>query len=245
MHAPYRVDTPGHQPSRATCACGSATAEDIRLAGFAVPIRLQEATWHPAGSRLRVSAGIWAVNATVGSDLEDGMKRTTAMRRTTEATAGAMRRFACWLRAMVGVRRSARAGFAGATLAMAAIVAPAPSPPPAHWLAYAQWAGSELQTRLSVGEEPQLVQLLAWLQRQRQRDAQPIPIVLRIWISPQGRIDRSEFTSLGAAQADRDLHALVEATPLPSPPPDMLQPLVLRLTLRPNPDYREAPPSPR
>ncbi|MNR63492.1 hypothetical protein D3C85_1858230 [compost metagenome] len=56
--------------------------------------------------------------------------------------------------------------------------------------------------------------------------------MVRLWVTPQGRIERLEFDSLGQAQADADLRQLLAADPLPEPPPrDMRQPLVLQLSL--------------
>lgn len=124
-----------------------------------------------------------------------------------------------------------------AVLAAALGVAQAQETPPPAWIEYARLTSSELQVRLSEDAGELVTRLHAFLGK-RQGDHEPVPVIVRIWISPQGWIERSEFQTLGNAQADADLRALLAARALPqAPPADMRQPLVLRLTLRPNPDY--------
>jgi len=64
-------------------------------------------------------------------------------------------------------------------------------------------------------------------------DAPPGPLLVKVWIGPEGRVTRLDFPSLGAPQADADLRQVLTTAPLSElPPPDMRQPLVLRLNLQ-------------
>ena len=69
----------------------------------------------------------------------------------------------------------------------------------------------------------------------------PPAIVVRAWIGTNGAVTRVEFASLGNPDADATLRQLLTAGPLAEPPPpDMLQPLRVRLRLAPNPDAAAA-----
>ncbi len=75
--------------------------------------------------------------------------------------------------------------------------------------------------------------------------APPPAIVVRAWIGANGAVTRVEFASLGDPGADATLRQLLTAGgPLAEPPPpDMLQPLRVRLRLAPNPDVAAAAPA--
>lgn len=124
-----------------------------------------------------------------------------------------------------------------AALALFAAFGAQPQSVPQHWLDYARSASSELQGGLSDGTDERVLRLHAWL---RQRDTNdrligaPTPVVTQVWIAPDGQVRRIEFASLGQAQADADLRALLNRR-LPAPPPDMRQPMVLQLSLDPAP----------
>lgn len=128
-----------------------------------------------------------------------------------------------WLRRLLG------AAMAWTTLG-ATVGAAAQDPVPQHWLAYAQQAGTELQRRLGEDSVP-ANQLHDWMERSASQPQRQDPVVVKLWIAANGRISRSEFTSLGDADADAALESLLQA-PLAQPPADMRQPLVLGLSLR-------------
>ncbi|THF60437.1 YbaB/EbfC family DNA-binding protein [Pseudothauera rhizosphaerae] len=137
-----------------------------------------------------------------------------------------------------------RAGLvAGSAMAAAVLtVAQAQEQVPAHWIAYAQVTGNALQIRLSEGAGELITRLHERLRERQQGRAVPLPVVVRIWISSEGWVVRSDFDSLGDVQTDADLRAILSAHPLPEPPPpDMRQPMVLRLTLQPNPEFDREP----
>ncbi|WP_434027776.1 TonB C-terminal domain-containing protein [[Pseudomonas] boreopolis] len=128
--------------------------------------------------------------------------------------------------------------WAAGLLAVGALAAQAEEAVPASWIDYAATTGNALQARLSEGGGDLVTRLHAWLETRQARSATPLPVVVRLWISPRGTVERSEFGSLGDVQADADLRAILAASPLPEPPPeDMPQPLVMQLTLQPNPDF--------
>lgn len=127
---------------------------------------------------------------------------------------------------------------AGSALAATLTIAQAQETAPAHWVTYARLTGNALQARLSEGGGELVTRLHVWLGKRQDSRNEPLRVMVRIWISPQGFVERSEFGSLGDVQADADLRAILSAHPLPEPPPpDLRQPLVLRLTLLPNPEY--------
>ncbi|MGJ7502143.1 YbaB/EbfC family DNA-binding protein [Variovorax sp. ZT5P49] len=109
---------------------------------------------------------------------------------------------------------------------------------PPHWIGYANLASSQFQTSLSDPASETVRRLHAWMQERMLDDgraaatAPPAPVVVRVWVAADGKVERVAFDSLGNAQADRDLRTLLTAQPLAEPPPrDMRQPMVLQLTL--------------
>ncbi|MDR0634846.1 MAG: hypothetical protein LBF91_07705 [Azoarcus sp.] len=130
---------------------------------------------------------------------------------------------------------------AGSAMLATALAAAQSEPPaaPAHWIAYAQTVGKSLQTRLSEGTGELISRLHERLQTRQEGHATPLSIVTRVWISPEGQITQSAFDTLDDPQTDADLRAFLLSHPILAPPPiDMRQPLILQLTLRPNPEYR-------
>lgn len=119
-------------------------------------------------------------------------------------------------------------------LSWACTAASAP-PAPQHWLDYAGSASLQFQAWLSDDADERVQRLHAWL---RQRDTNDrlmggtVPVVVQVWIAPDGAVQRLEFASLGQSQADADLRALL-ARRLATPPADMRQPLVLQLSVDP------------
>jgi len=131
----------------------------------------------------------------------------------------------------------------GAGVGIAAMLAPVDAlpaqpvqaaQPPQHWISYAQLASNQFAAWLSDPADDAVVRLHGWMQERLLKDGQPLPppLVTRVWVAPSGQVERLEFASLGNAQADNDLRALLTSRPLSeSPPPDMRQPMVLQLTL--------------
>ncbi len=106
---------------------------------------------------------------------------------------------------------------------------------PQHWISYANLAGGQLQAALSDPANATVVLLHAWMQDRMLKESQaapPAPLIVRLWVSPGGQIERATFTPLGDVQADDYLRTLLMAQTISeSPPRDMRQPMVLQLTL--------------
>ncbi len=105
---------------------------------------------------------------------------------------------------------------------------------PQHWVSYAQMAGNQLEAWLSDPANDAVVRLHEWMQQRLLQEGQPLPppLIVKVWVAPDGKIARAEFASLGQAQADADLRSLMMTQSLSEPPPrDMRQPMVLQLNL--------------
>lgn len=105
---------------------------------------------------------------------------------------------------------------------------------PQHWVSYAQMAGNQLEAWLSDPANDAVVRLHEWMQQRLLQEGQPLPppLIVKVWVAPDGKISRTEFASLGQAQADADLRSLMTTQFLSEPPPrDMRQPMVLQLNL--------------
>jgi hypothetical protein len=64
-------------------------------------------------------------------------------------------------------------------------------------------------------------------------DAPPPTLDVRAWINPDGTVERVTFLSLKNAQADEDLRTILKRGNVgEAPPPEMLQPLNLRFSLK-------------
>lgn len=129
----------------------------------------------------------------------------------------------------------------GLAAAGAAAAAAAPQQIPATWLAYAAQASDALGQRLARSEDADVARFQAWLQ-QHPHAAHAEVLAVSLWIDGNGTIIRSQFASLGDAQADADLRALLASTRLPTAPPSqMRQPLRLGLSLQPTEEADAAP----
>jgi len=114
---------------------------------------------------------------------------------------------------------------------------------PQPWIAYAQRVGRQFQGWLEADGDAadRLHRSLEARVLNSRADAPPPAIVVRAWIGANGTVTRVEFDPLGDADADAALRQLLMAGPLAEPPPpDMRQPLRVRLRLTPNPDATAA-----
>lgn len=106
---------------------------------------------------------------------------------------------------------------------------------PQHWLSYAQLVSKQFQTWLGDSNDETVQRLHTFMQDrllQGEASRPPAPLVVRVWIAPNGQVERLDFASLGNAQADSDLRSVLSSHSLSEAPPvDMRQPMVLQLDL--------------
>jgi hypothetical protein len=110
---------------------------------------------------------------------------------------------------------------------------------PQPWIAYAQLAGQQFQAWLEADNDAAdaLHTYLEQRHKNAQGDASLKSVVVRAWFGADGTVTRVAFDSLGDPKADANLQQLLTARPMTEPPPpDMRQPLRLRLQLKENPD---------
>jgi hypothetical protein len=106
---------------------------------------------------------------------------------------------------------------------------------PASWNAFAKELQSQFQGRLGSDDDAsrRLREAIAGRDKQSAQ-----ALVVRAWITPNGKVERVEFDRL-AADIAVNLRALLASVVVSPPPPDMLQPLHLRLSLRAGDDARK------
>jgi hypothetical protein len=110
---------------------------------------------------------------------------------------------------------------------------------PAAWQEFAKQLQSRFQQWLAADDE-RARRLQDHLARQGDRTgALVLSLVVRSWIRSDGTVDRVEFDDIDDQKIAAGLQALLVAGNVGAPPPDMLQPLHLRLSLRPNEPQRQ------
>jgi len=110
---------------------------------------------------------------------------------------------------------------------------------PQAWMSYAQFVGRQFQAWLGADDEIAF-RFHKFLEDRLTDTAKLTPtdkapedsVTVRAWIDDGGAVSRIEFPSLGDPSADEDLRRLLSRSRLSqAPPPDMRQPLILRLRL--------------
>lgn len=103
---------------------------------------------------------------------------------------------------------------------------------PAEWVRYAALATESLTAWLEEDSESSAA-FRAYLHQTRPAEDQPTPaLMLKIWITPEGVVDRMDFPPFAHEAANIQLRAAVVGRALPAPPPrDMLLPLRLAIQL--------------
>jgi hypothetical protein len=104
---------------------------------------------------------------------------------------------------------------------------------PAAWQEFAKQLQTWFQQRLAADDEAARRFQDDMAKRAGGKDAAPPTLTLRTWILPDGKVERVESEGLDPVAAI-SLRALLAGEAVGAPPSDMLQPLHLRLTLRPN-----------
>ncbi len=104
---------------------------------------------------------------------------------------------------------------------------------PAAWQAFARQLQGRFEQRLAGDDKDARSFQEDMSKRVAEVDAPPLTFVARTWIQPDGRIERLEFDGLADKRIAERLRALLTRDTVDTPPSDMLQPLRLRLSLRP------------
>jgi hypothetical protein len=159
------------------------------------------------------------------------------------------RRRACELAAFLGLAAAATdlSDVLGAPLAAAQ---PQPyrsaADVPASWRDFALQLQARLQQRLAADDD--IAGKVAGDMGSGGKDAadaSPPTVMIRVWVSPGGKIERLVFDDFNGKAADA-LRLVLTSGDVGLPPPDMLQPLRLRLSLRPKPqDPKSEDPKPQ
>jgi hypothetical protein len=95
---------------------------------------------------------------------------------------------------------------------------------PESWQVFSRQLQSRFQEQLAAGDVAQTLQ---------EALASADALTVRAWILPGGQIARVEFDQIAPLLAVR-LRTLLSRVNVGAPPPDMLQPVHVRLLLRPN-----------
>jgi hypothetical protein len=104
---------------------------------------------------------------------------------------------------------------------------------PAAWQEFAKQLQARFQQRLAADDEAARRFQDDMANLAGGKDAAPPTLILRTWILPDGKLERVASEALDPVAAI-SLRALLAGEAVGAPPSDMLQPLHLRLTLRPN-----------
>lgn len=108
----------------------------------------------------------------------------------------------------------------------------APSEAPAEWVRYAETATRSITAWLEE-DSASAIAVRTYLHQTRPSEDQPTPpLVLKVWITPDGRIDRIDFPPFPEETANADLRAAIIGRALASRPPRrMLLPLRVAIQL--------------
>jgi hypothetical protein len=106
---------------------------------------------------------------------------------------------------------------------------------PASWQDFAKRLQLQLQARLTSDDEPALSFHEAMSKLVQASGMSSPAMVVRVWLMPDGKIERLELEGLKSDDALRELYAVLRDDSVGSPPADMPQPVRLRFSLVPKP----------
>ena len=102
---------------------------------------------------------------------------------------------------------------------------------PESWQAFARQLQGRIEQRLA-GDDAKARHFQDYLTQRSQQGGAPLSVVLRTWVLADGKVSRVEFDGIDDPEARGELRALLIGGDVGAPPPEMLQPLHLRLSLR-------------
>ncbi|WP_213737825.1 hypothetical protein [Bradyrhizobium sp. dw_411] len=103
---------------------------------------------------------------------------------------------------------------------------------PASWQDFAKQLQARFQERLAADDAAARKFQDGMAKREAGADAASTTLAVRAWILPDGKIERVEVDGL-SDDAAMNLRVLLARGKVGAPPPDMLQPLHLRLRVQP------------
>jgi hypothetical protein len=154
------------------------------------------------------------------------------IKSSKDSRAGRWTRLLRWLGPATGLL-GAGLGAGTATVAAQQSDYRAAAAAPAAWQQFAKQLQDRFQQRLAVDDEATRRFQDDMAKRAGAAQATPASVIARTWILPDGKIERIEFDGLDSAVAV-NLRALLSRGDVGVPPSEMLQPVLLRLSLRPN-----------
>lgn len=105
---------------------------------------------------------------------------------------------------------------------------------PASWQAFAKQLQGHFEQRLAADDKDARSFQEYVSKREAGSNASPLTFVARTWVLPDGKVERLEFDGLDDKEIAVHLRTLLTRDNVGTPPADMLQPLRLRLSLRPH-----------
>ena len=106
----------------------------------------------------------------------------------------------------------------------------------ASWVEFANRLQQQFQRELSADNESTARFYDVMARLLQASDAPPTSLVVRTWVTSCGKVERLELESLGGEEALHDLYAVLKGEGVGSAPPDMPQPLRMRLSLKSRPE---------
>lgn len=143
---------------------------------------------------------------------------------------GPWTKFVCWLGAATGLFSAGLAAATSSAVAQRTDYQSAAAAP-AAWQNFAKELQARFQQRLAADDDAARQFQSQLEKRAGQAESTPVALTMRAWILPDGKVARVEFDGLDP-DAAVSLRALLSRSDVGAPPPDMLQPLHLRLSLR-------------
>ena len=109
-----------------------------------------------------------------------------------------------------------------------------PSKAPPSWGQFAKLVQYRFETWMGAEEEV-ANRFRSYMVEHAGKEGGPPPsLVVRAWLNPDGTVERVSFGALKDAKAEADLRTILTRGNIgEAPPPEMLQPLNLRLSLNP------------
>jgi hypothetical protein len=103
---------------------------------------------------------------------------------------------------------------------------------PPSWMQFAKLVKYRFETWMAADDEVARRFRTYCSERAGQADGPPQTLVVRAWLNPDGTVERVAFASLKDQRADEDLRTILKRGNVgEAPPPEMLQPVHLSLSL--------------